>query len=264
MLVLVGAGVGYAGVGVVDDGAALGVGLVEEFGFPAERAVLEGSELAAKVGVYGTGEDNVVVLLYPVFLVGEEIGFEVDADAGKELFEDGGVAPDGDALVAIGEVVIVEVEADEDAAGDGGRQLAGLAVPLLEGVAVEEGFVEFAAESGEAVLFHVLGIGVGDAVGGDLGLGFFGGAGSVYLMEGEEVDGERVEAVTVRDLHAVDVVVERGVAVDVVPDLGRISMEDVGAVDVFVAVGLFAVAGEAVAADVVSLFDYVAAVSGVG
>ena len=83
-------------------------------------------------------------------------------------------------------------------------------------------------------------------------------------MQGEEVDRKRIDPAAVADLPPVDVGVELGEAVDVRPDLWRVGVENVRAIDVLVATGLRLVTGEAIAADVVAFLDDLDAVAGIG
>jgi riboflavin biosynthesis pyrimidine reductase len=58
------------------------------------------------------------------------------------------------ALVLVVEVVVVVVEAHRQALQDAGRQFARLQAPLLDGVGLEEGFVQLAADEAQRLLFE--------------------------------------------------------------------------------------------------------------
>ena len=256
VLVLDDARVGDLALGVVDHGHALVVGLVERLGLEAQAAVLERAQLevvervdGAAVdrpgGDTGLGGDELLVLHAAAHL-----------DALEHVGDHLGVAAHGDALVAVVEVVVVVGEAAGEALDDARGQVTAVAAPLLLGVALHERLEDVAADERQRLLLQVLRL--ADVLGGHL-LGDLGaGVGRrddarPHLGEGVHVEGHVVHAAAEVGDRRVDVVVELGEAVDVVPDVPHGGVEDVRAV----AVDLDAldVLGVDVAGDVVAAVD---------
>ena len=256
MLVLDDAGVGDLALGVVDHGHALVVGLVERLGLEAQAAVLEraqpevvervdGAAVDRPGGDAGLGGDELLVLHAAAHL-----------DALEHVGDHLGVAAHGDALVAVVEVVVVVGEAAGEALDDARGQVAAVAAPLLLGVALHERLEDVAAHEGQRLLLKVLRLAdvLGGHLLGDLCLGVCRRDNArPHLGKGVHVERHVVHvAVEVGD-RRVDVVVELGEAVDVVPDVPHGGVEDVGAV----AVDLDAldVLGVDVAGDVAAAVD---------
>ena len=243
VLVLDDAGVGHVGLGVVDDCVALVVGCVECLGLEAHGAVVESSEAVVEELVDGSGEDDAPGLLLPVVAVGEEVGAGPDVDAAEQLVGESVVAADGDALVGVVEVVVVVDHPDGQSFDDEGGQLGAGSSPLLFGVALDEPFVDVAADEGEGLLFEVAGFADACAVHGVegfapllvyLGLCLVGCAGAPHLVKGVHVEGQVVEAVAVAGHGRVGVAVELDKAVHVLPHASVGGVEDVCAVAVHV------------------------------
>ena len=235
VLVLDDAGVGHLALGIVDDGDALVVLLVEGLGLEAEAAVLERSQLEVVERVDWSAVDG---LGGDVGLLGDKV-LVLDAaahlDALEHVGDHLGVAAHGDALVTVVEVVVVVGEAAGEALDDARGKILAVAAPLLLGVALDERLEDVAAHEGERLLLEVLGL--ADALGrhlfGDLRLGVSRRDDArPHLGERVHVEGHVVHlAVEVRD-RRVDVVVELGEAVDVIPDGPIRGVEDVRAVAV--------------------------------
>ena len=256
MLVLDDARVGDLALGVVDHGHALVVGLVERLGLEAQAAVLEraqpevvervdGAAVDRPGGDIGLGGGQLLVLHAAAHLDALE-------HAGDHL----GVAAHGDALVAVVEVVVVVGEAAGEALDDAGGQVLAVAAPLLLGVALHERLENVTADERQRLLLEVgrLADVLGGHLLGDLGLGV-GRRDDArpHLGEGVHVEGHVVHvAVEVGD-RRVDVVVELGEAVYVVPDVPHGGVEDMRTV----AVDLDAldVLGIDVAGDVIAAID---------
>ena len=256
VLVLDDARVGDLALGVVDHGHALVVGLVERLGLKAQAAVLQRAQLEVVERVDGAAVDR----------LGGDIGLGGDQllvlhaaahlNALEHVGDHLGVAAHGDALVAIVEVVVVVGKAAGKALDDACGQVLAITAPLLLGVALHEFLEDVAAHEGQRLLLEVgwLADVLGGHLLGDLCLGICRRDDArPHLGEGVHVEGHVVHvAVEVGD-RRVDVVVELGKAVDVVPDVLHGGVEDVGAV----AVDLDAlnVLGVDVAGDVVAAVD---------
>ena len=159
-------------------------------------------------------------------------------------------------LVAVVEVVVVVGEAAGEALDDARGQVAAVTAPLLLGVALHERLEDVAADEGQRLLLEVgrLSDVLGGHLLGDLGAGI-GRRDDTrpHLGEGVHVEGHVVHvAVEVGD-RRVDVVVELGEAVDVVPDVLHGGVEDVGAVTVDL--DALDVLGIDIAGDVIAAVD---------
>ena len=256
VLVLDDAGVGDLALGVVDHGHALMVGLVEGLGLEAQAAVLQRAQPEVVERVDGAAVDR----------LGGDIGLgggqllvlhaAAHLDALEHVGDHLGVAAHGDALVAVVEVVVVVGKTAGEAFDDAGGQVAAVAAPLLLGVALHERLEDVAADERQRLLLEVCRLAdvLGGHLLGDLGLGV-GRRDDArpHLGEGVHVEGHVVHAAAEVGYRRVDVVVELGEAVDVVPDVPHGGVEDVRAV----AVDLDAldVLGVDVAGDVVAAID---------
>ena len=207
----------------------------EGLGFEAEGAVAEVAEAVVEEFVDGAGEGEVFEadVGEDVAVGGVQAKGEVFAAGADDVFEHFGVTVLGEGLEVFAEVAVVAVRADGDASAHGGVEVAGVAAPLLEGVAFEEEFVEFGADLGEDDFFGVGGVFDGDAFFGEPGFHFGAGGGAAEdLLEGVEVDGEVVvAAVGVRENLVIDGV-PLGELGEVVADFGGVGAEVVGSVGV--------------------------------
>ena len=256
MLVLDDARVGDLALGVVDHGHALVVLLVERLGLKAQAAVLERAQLKVVERVDGATIDR---LGGDIGLGGDELlvlHAAAHLDALEHVGDHLGVAAHGDALVAVVEVVVVVGEAAGEAFDNACGQVLAVAAPLLLGVPLHERLEDVAAHEGQRLLLEV-GRFV-DVFGGhllsDLGAGVCRRDDArPHLGEGVHVEGHVVHVTVEVGDRRVDVVVELGEAVDVVPDVFHGGVEDVRAV----AVDLDAldVLGVDVAGDVIAAVD---------
>ena len=256
VLVLDDARVGDLALGVVDHGDALVVLLVERLGLEAQAAVLQRAQLKVVERVDGAAVDR----------LGGDVGLgggqllvlhaAADLDALEHVGDHLGVAAHGDALVAVVEVVVVVGEAAGEALDDARGQVLAVAAPLLLGVALHERLEDVTADEGQSLLLQVCRLAdvLGGHLLGDLGLGI-GRCDDArpHLGEGVHVEGHVVHVAMEVGDRRVDVVVELGEAVDVVPDVLHGGVEDVRSV----AVDLDAldVLGVDVAGDVVAAVD---------
>ena len=256
VLVLDDACVGDLALGVVDHGHALVVGLVERLGLEAQAAVLERAQFKVVERVDGAAVDR----------PGGDIGLgggqllvlhaAAHLDALEHVGDHLGVAAHGDALVAVVEVVVVVGEAAGEAPDDACGQVLTVAAPLLLGVALHERLEDVAADERQRLLLQVLRLAdvLGSHLLGDLGAGVCRRDDArPHLGEGVHVEGHVVHVAVEVGYRRVDVIVELGEAVDVVPDVPHGGVEDVRAV----AVDLDAldVLGVDVAGDVVAAVD---------
>lgn len=123
VLMLDDACVGDFACGVVHDGDALMVCLLEALCFEAQTAVAERPELIAEIRVDRTSVDDCLcaALIVRPYLRLIVVYACADLDALEQGIDETVVAADGDALVAVIEIVVVEGVADRQAADDEGR-----------------------------------------------------------------------------------------------------------------------------------------------
>ena len=256
VLVLDDSRVGDLALGVVDHGHALVVLLVERLGLKAQAAVLQRAQLKVVERVNGAAVDR---LSGDVGLGGDQLlvlHAAAHLDAFEHVGDHLGVAAHGDALVAVVEVVVVVGKAAGEALDDARGQVTAVAAPLLLGVALHERLEDVAAHEGQRLLLEVCWLAnvLGGYLLGDFGLGI-GRRDDArpHLGEGVHVKGHVVHvAVEVGD-RRVDVVVELGKAVDIVPDVFHRGVENMRAVTVDL--DALDVLGVDVAGDVIAAID---------
>jgi len=90
----------------------------------------------------------------------EPVGVQPDLDAvvGGHLLQPRGVTVDGQALVGVVEVAVVEGVADRKPGDVGRGQFLGVGLPLLGRVALHERFVERAADQRDGLLLEICGV----------------------------------------------------------------------------------------------------------
>ena len=140
-----------------------------------------------------------------------------------------------------------------------GRELLGVGLPLLRGVALDERLVERPADQADPLLLEVLRLGGVDLAGllGDQLASLVGGvAPAEELVDQAEVHREGVDLPLVLREDAVLVAGEVGEPVDVLPDLLVGGVEQVGAVDVHLDAGLGLGLAVGVAAEVVATLEH--------
>ena len=140
-----------------------------------------------------------------------------------------------------------------------GRELLGVGLPLLGGVALDERLVERAADQADPLLLEVLRLGGVDLAGllGDQRARLVGGVAlAEELVDQAEVHRERVDLPLVLREDPVLVAGEVGEPVDVLPDLLVGGVEEVGAVDVHLDAGLGLGLAVGVAAEVVATLEH--------
>ena len=260
-----GAGVGYVRVGEVHHRAAEVVALIVADFFEVDRAPLEVAELIVEVTVHRARvhhrharglERGLVVRLGLV----EEVHAELHGDARvvDHLLHPRGVAVGGQALPRVLEVAVVVVKAHGQALDDGGRQLGRVGLPLLAGVVLDERLVQRAADELNALVVQVLRVGTGQLARllFNQGLGFGRRVMRMEeLVDGAEVDGQRVDLAVMGGVHAVHVVREARETVHVVPDALVGGVEQVRAVLVDLRAGFLIHVRVGVATDVIADID---------
>ncbi|MPL75571.1 hypothetical protein SDC9_21397 [bioreactor metagenome] len=270
MLVLGDPGIGHVDLAVIHHRTALIVALIAET-LEIEGAIAEPAEFIVEPAIERPRIEHVVILPR---LVAAEGGAKPQLD--RRMVEDPldhrGIAVFRHALETVEEIIVVIVEAHRQPLQDRGRQLGGLHPPLLDRIALEEGLVEIAAD--EAQRLFLEGLRIGDrGVGlflGDEGAGLVGAQGlAEELVDRVQVDRQREHAqlplrVARGGLHPVLVGLEDLEAVNVVPDLGIVGVEDVRAVDMHHHAGFRVALGMAVAGDVVAGIDDGDPVPGLG
>ena len=241
------------------------VAFVVAYFLEVHRAPLEVAQLIVEVTVHrarvhhrhaGGLERGLVVRLGLV----EEVDAKLHSDARvvNHALHPLGVAVRGQALPRVLEVAVVVVKAHGQALDDGGRQLGRVGLPLLAGVVLDERLIQGAADELNALVVQVGRIGAGQLarLPGDklLRLGR-----RVMRMEelvdGAQVDRQRIDLAVMRGIHAVHIVREARETIDVVPHtlIGRV--EQVRAILVDLRAGLLIHIRVGVAADVVADVD---------
>ena len=260
-------------VGEVHHRATEVVALVVTDLLEVDRAPLEVAELIVEVTVHrarvhhrhaGGLERGLVVRLGLV----EEVDAKLHSDARvvDHALHPLGVAVRGQALPRVLEVTVVVVKAHGQALDDGGRQLGRVGLPLLAGVVLDERLIQGAADELDALVVEVLRIGAGQLARllGDKLLCLGRRVTRVEeLIDGAQVDRQRIDLAVMRGIHAVHIVREARETIDVVPHtlIGRV--EQVRAILVDLRAGLLIHIRVGVAADVVTDIDDAHARAGV-
>ena len=260
-----GAGVGYVRVGEVHHRAAEVVALIVADFLEVDRAPLEVAELIVEVTVHrarvhdGHASRLQHLLVVRLGLV-EEVDSKLHSDARvvDHLLHPRGVAVGGQALPRVLEVAVVVVEAHGQALDDVGRQLGRVGLPLLAGVVLDERLIQGAADELDAFVVQVGRIGTGQLARllFNQGLGFGRRVMRVEeLVDGAQVDGQRVDLAVMGGVHAVHVIREARETVRVIPHALVGGVEQVGAVLVDLRTRLLVHVAVRVAADVVTDVD---------
>lgn len=241
MLVFDDARIGLGVRGVVDNGATLVVRSVLGAGLETDRAPVKLAESAVEIFVEGTRVHKLIGNLSPVALVfGKEVHTRAGLDTCKQAVDELVVAADGDALVLVVEVVVVENKAHREALDDECRQVLAAAAPLLLGVFLDEFFKDVPAHERERLFFEVRGFA---AVQGGKCFGFLfldfrlslcRGQNTPHLVESVHVERQVVKFPLVVGDGAVRVAVEFHDGIHEVPYLLVAGMEDVRSILVYV------------------------------
>lgn len=175
-----------------------------------------------------------------------------------ETLEPGAVAVNGKPLVGVAEVAVVVGEAHGQAGDDRRVEQRRVGLPLLRRVALDERLIEGAPNETDRLLFEIGGLFAAQlgSLFGDEGARFVGRVGGTEeLVDGTEVDRQRIDLTTVVRVDTMLVGVERGEAVDVIPHALIRGVEQVGAVPVDLDPRVGIDGRPCVAADVVAPFD---------
>ena len=189
-----------------------------------------------------------------------------DARIVDHAFHPLGVAVRGQTLPRVLEIAVVVVEAHRQTLDDRRGQLSRIGLPLLARVVLDERLVQRSADELDALVVQVGRIGAGQLARllFNQGLGFGRRVMRMEeLVDGAQVDGQRVDLAVMRGIHAVHVVREAREAVHVIPDALVGGVEQVGAVLVDLRAGLLIKVRVRVAADVVTDIDDAHARAGV-
>ena len=234
------AGVGHVGGCIVYHGVALMIGFGECLGLETHGAILERAIVIVEKLVDFAGENYTVGHRFPVLAVVEKVGVEAHFDAFEESVDKAIVPPDGDALIEVVEVIVVEGETHRQTTDDEGGELAARTSPLLFGVALDELLIDVAADERQSLFLEITRF--VDAFGlhalyglaallVEFGHSLGGSFHAPHLIEGVHVEGEIVETSVGSLRHrAVGIAVERHDGIDEVPHPAVGSVEDVGAI----------------------------------
>ena len=208
--------------------------------------------------VYWACVDEVSSVVLPVFFCYFQV--QLDFYVCLDVFNHYCVAVGWYSFVLVVIVSVVEGVTYWDSFYYGWGQLCGVFAPLFGRVVFYEGFVDFCAECGEGLFFQIFGGGV--VSDSEMFFCFLWVVVSSYFVDGLQVEGECVQLTVVDGFYLVSVVVEGGVLVDVLPDMGAVGVEYVRAVGM----DFYAVDGLAVDVTccVVALVSYEAGVAFVG
>ena len=229
--------VGLVVTSVVDDGISLIVRGIFCARLETDRAPVEFAESEVKIFVDGSRVDEFVGNLAPVTLVfGKEVYSSASLDTGEQAVDELVVAADGDALVLVVEVVVIEHEAYREALDDERRQVLATAAPLLLGVFLDEFLKDIPAHKRERLFFEIRGLAAvqdGERFGLlllDFRLCFCRSQHAPHLVERVHVEWQVVKLSLVVGNGAVRVAVKFHDGIHEVPHLLVAGMEDVRAV----------------------------------
>ena len=120
MLVLVDPGVGDFAGGEIHDGVMLVVVERKFLIFETERAVLEPTEFEGEKLIDSSGEDKMFGKIVQRCFLGEIIARGLDLNSFEEGFDENAIAPFGDALVGVIEIIVVIGETKREPLDDRG------------------------------------------------------------------------------------------------------------------------------------------------
>lgn len=234
VLVLDNTGVGHLPGGVVHHGAALVIGAVPHLSLKTEGTVFQGAVAIVEEPVDGAGvhgfPGGVRVGGCKAFIGGGEEHIA----ARKQPLHQGVVPLQGDALMGVGEVVVVKGKAQGHPLQDEGGQLFAVPSPLLLRVALDELLVDVVPHQLQGLLLQVLGLlnGVAGRLALDLRLGLGGGLDVPQFGEGVHVEGKVIQLIVVDGHGGVDKMVEPDKPVHILPHALIGGVEDVGPIPV--------------------------------
>ena len=161
------------------------------------------AETVAEIFVDLPCEKYLSRMIFPAAAVGEEIGGEKHVATLRKFFDKRVISSGRDSLPGIVEIIVVESEAQRQAADDEGGKFRAWASPLLFGIVADEDFVNLAAHEKKGLLlevsrfgdslsfklFHLLG-----TLSGNLRASLLGSHLPPQRREGVHVEGEIEEA----------------------------------------------------------------------
>ena len=237
VLVLDDARVGLVMRGVVDDGVSLIVRGILGAGLETDRAPVKFAEFKVEIFIEGARIDELVGYLAPVaFVFGKEVYARAGLDTGEQAVDELIVAADGDALVLVVEIIIVEYKAYRESFDDECRKIFATAAPLLLCVFLDELLEDVLAYERERLFFKIRGLAA--VQGGkrlrlllfDFRLGLFRSQHSPHLVKCIHVEWQIVKFSLVVGNGTVCVAVEFHDGIHEVPHQLVAGMEDVRSV----------------------------------
>lgn len=241
-------------IGVIHDGYALMVGFFQAFCLEAKPAVFQIAKSIVEIGVDRTGVNDRLGDAFIVVTLFVEINAKPHFDVFQQRIDELVVPADGDALIAVVEVVVVKSVAHGKAPDDERGQIGTAAPPLLFCVAFDEFGINVAAYEGYGLLFEIFRLSLyGLSLFGNFRRRLSGRHEPPELGERIHIEGKIEELAFVVGYGGIDVVIELGELIHIVPNVLVAGVEDMGPVFVNVdAVSFFAVN---VAACMVPAFD---------
>ena len=241
-------------IGVIHDGHALTVGFFQAFSLEAKPAVFQIAKSIVEIGVDRTGVNDRLGDVFIVVTLFVEINAKPHFDVFQQSIDELVVPADGNALIAIVEVIVVKGVAHGKALDDERGQIGAAAPPLLFCIAFDELGINVGAYEGYGLLFEIFRLSLyGLSLFGNFRRGLGGSHEPPELGEGIHIEGKIEKLAFVVGYGGIDVVIELGELIHIVPYVLVAGMEDMGPVFVNVdAVSFFAVN---VAACMVPAFD---------
>lgn len=216
---------------VVDNSDALMVLFFKALRLEVKTTILELSELVVEVLVNRARVDDLLgyILIRRALL--EVIDSRAHLDAVEQCFDQLIVAANGDALIAVIEVVVVKRIADRQTLDDECRQLRAAAAPLLLRVALDELRVDIRADERDGLLLEVLRLALDClALLRDDCLGLRRRHDVPELAERVHIEWQIVEMTLIVRHRRVDEVIKGDESVDIRPDILIARVEDVRAI----------------------------------
>jgi len=174
----------------------------------------------------------------------------------QQVLEEVGIPLFRDTLPGVMEIVIVIIGAKGDTVEDGGGQASRVRLPLLNGIVLEKGLIEVAAQDGHRLFFKIFRFPDVFADGGHEVFDLKGPhRAAVELVEGRKIDGEGVYQPFMGAEHFMAISIERRESFDIIPNLFIGRVEDMGTVAVVFNTGGRVGRRIAIAADVGAFFD---------
>ena len=239
MLVLDNPGVGLIPRGIVDHGVALVIRYGKLLRLKADAAVFQRAQTIAEKFIDAAGVDNFLRDIGVFFDQIGVVGIQPDLHAGEHFLHHGGVAADGNALIAVVEIIVVIGKTAGQTLDDESGQLLAVPAPLLLRVVLDQLGVDICAHQTQRLLLQIFRFGDVKCCHllRDLGPGLCGCADAPHFGEGVHVKGKVVQLVLVDGDGTVDVVVEFRKLVYIIPHFFVAGVENVRAILMYVDTG---------------------------